>query len=311
MTLPTVSRARDLLASLVSSCPVDRYAQRWDAQTRETVSDELEPLPWQTQPTAGTTMAWQLAWTFDDLFFHGRAHWYIEAREAGVGTRFRLLPASLVTIQSPLFFGNAPVGGIQSIAFNGQFLEPRDVVSFWSPVEGLLSAGRRALQTAERLDIAAFRFATVPMAQGWLRQTSGEPLSGDELRDVAEAWVAAREELSVGALNEYIEWNESTFDPARMQLIESRQHASLDLARVTNVPAYLVGIPTGGMTYTNAETSRMDLYTFGALPYLKIIEETLSGPQVCPAGTVVRLDHSAWTSSAVNEPTPNEVPNGA
>lgn len=308
MTLPTISRARDLLASLISSCPVNRVTRTWDAGTSSFTDQLVEPAAWQSQPNPGTTMTWQLAWTFDDLFFHGKAFWYIEARENGLGSRFRLLPASLVSIQTPLWHGNAPVGGIQALYFNGQLLEPRDVVCFWSPVEGVLSAGRRALQTAERLDIAAFRFATVPMAQGWLRQTSGEPLSGDELREIAEAWVTAREENSVGALNEYVEWNESTFDPARMQLIESRQHAALDLARVANVPPYLVGIATGGMTYQNSETTRQDLYTFGALPYLSCIEDTLSGPQVSPAGTVVRLDHDAWVSQTINQPDPRGVP---
>lgn len=304
MTLPTISRARDLLASLIASCPVNRITQTWDQAAGQYSEQLQQPLPWQSQPNPGTTMAWQLAWTFDDLFFMGRSHWYIEARENGLATRFRLLPANMVTIQSPTWWGNAPIGGIQSIAFNGQLLEPRDVLSFWSPVESVLSAGRRALLTSERLDIAAFRFATVPMAQGWLRQTSGEPLSADELREIAEAWQAAREENSVGALNEFCEWNESNYDPARMQLIESRQHASLDLARIANVPAYLVGIATGGMTYTNAETARQDLYTFGALPYLACLEATLSGPQVCAPGTIVKLDHDQWVANMTQ--TPNE-----
>ena len=39
-----------------------------------------------------------------------------------------------------------------------------------------------------------------------------------------------------------------------MQLVEGRTYQALELARLANVPPYLVGAPAGtGMTYQNAD----------------------------------------------------------
>ncbi|MGA1649782.1 MAG: hypothetical protein ACO39Y_10305, partial [Ilumatobacteraceae bacterium] len=70
-----------------------------------------------------------------------------------------------------------------------------------------------------------------------------------------------------------------------------RQYQALELARLANIPPYLVGAPTGtGMTYQNALQARQDLYLFGAKPYLDCLQETLSGNNVLPAGKHVEFD---------------------
>ena len=93
-----------------------------------------------------------------------------------------------------------------------------------------------------------------------------------------------------------MQWHESSIDPNKLQLTTARQYQSLELARLTNVPPYLVGAPTGtGMTYQNAVQARGDLIDFGAMPYIECIEDTLSGPNVLPQGRFVLLDVEAWT----------------
>jgi hypothetical protein len=72
-----------------------------------------------------------------------------------------------------------------------------------------------------------------------------------------------------------------------------------------NTPAYLVGAPQGsGMTYANTVQAKADLIDFGAMPYIQCIEQTLSGPNVIPAGQFVRLDTNVWLRSPFNSGTP-------
>jgi len=115
-------------------------------------------------------------------------------------------------------------------------------------------------------------------------------MGGDELAELASAWSTARSANAIGALNQYVKFVEFDSDPSKLQLHEGREHAALELSRVANVPAYLVGIPTGGMTYQNAQQARQDLYLFGAKPFICAIEETLSLDTVTPRGRHVRFD---------------------
>ena len=64
------------------------------------------------------------------------------------------------------------------------------------------------------------------------------------------------------------------------------------MARLCNIPAYLVSAPTEGasMTYQNAQQARQDLYLFGARIYLDVIEQTLSADNVLPRGRYVEFN---------------------
>lgn len=294
MSNPALSRARDLLASLVASLPIRPYGVVWNGDQVEELP--LPPDPWMVRPDPNTTRAHTMSWTFHDLALHGVAVWHVTSRYAsGFPASFEWLPWENVSIDAPLWAGNAPIGGITSVTFGGAPVPTADVVLFSSPLPGWLHTGRRAIRTAERLDQAAERFAVSEVPSGWLKQTGGEPMSGDELADLAADWQAARLSNAIGALNEYVEWHESSIDPSRLQLVEARQHQALEIARICNVPAYLLGAPTGGsMTYQNAQQAAEDAVRFGALPYIEVIEQTLSGDRITPRGRVVRLDRSGW-----------------
>jgi hypothetical protein len=247
--------------------------------------------------------------------FYGRSYAYVTSRRSSDGrpASFELLDPASVDMTARTFVGNVPQGDY-TISYLGTPLSTRDVIVFYSPIPALLDVGARAILIAERLDSAALRFASSPTAFGWLQQRgTGEPLGGDDLSDLASGWSETRDLNAVGALNNLVEWVESSMDPSRLQLVEARQYAALDMARIANVPPYLVGAPAGtGMTYQNAETARADAVTFGALPYLDVIEATLSGSEITPRGHVIRLDRSAWISSRaaapIMDPAPSEVP---
>lgn len=242
------------------------------------------------RPDPSNTRNFLIAWTFDDLYFHGRAFWGVTARYAnGFPSAFTWLPASMVQTgdqAGPVWYGPS-----NEITFNGMALPARDVVQFISPIQGVLSMGVRAITVAQRLDQAAERFARNEIPSGWLQAASnGEPMTAEELGDLAAAWSEARQANAVAALNGAVTWNESSMDPSRMQLVEAREYQAKELARIGNVPPYLVGIAVGGMTYQNTESARRDLWSFGARPYIDCIEQTLSGDNVIPRGRWVRLN---------------------
>lgn len=305
MSIPTINRARDILASLIGVLPIRKYEQLWNGTTIEEV--EVPPEPWMDRPDPNVTRAHLMAWTFDDLLFHGRAFWHVDARSSttGLPVRFSRLPAELVNLQAQIMSGNAPVSPITVLSFNGIPLNPADVVIFYSPISPLLQVGARAISTALKLELAANRFAASPTAFGWLQATGGEQVDDDELQEMANGWAITRTtENVVAALNQYVEYRESNMDPSRLQLVEARQYSSLECSRLANIPPYLVGAPTGtGMTYQNAAQARGDALIWGALPYVTAISETLSSPNILGPRYFCRLDTSDWTAAAENVTT--------
>jgi len=289
--VPTISRARDLIASMIGSLDLKQYTLQWTGEDYEEIHIPGES--WFTRPDPNVTRNFIMANTFSDLFFYGRAFWYITSRYAsGFPASFTWLPAGSVSTSDqagPQWFGPS-----KQIEFLGAPVDHNNVVQFLSPINGLLYQGQRAIDIAIRLDTAAKRFASNEIAAGYLQQTDGEPMGGDELAELAAAWSTARSANAIGALNQYVKFVEFDSDPSKLQLHEGREHAALELSRVANIPPYLLGIPTGGMTYQNAQQARQDLYLFGAKPFICAIQETLSLDNVTPRGRHVRFDIDAY-----------------
>jgi hypothetical protein len=309
MSIPTVARSRDLICSLVGTVEIRQYGTQWDGENLKEIP--LPPESWMLRPDPGSTRSHILSWTADDLFHHGKAAWLITGRFAdGFPASFQWLPWEYCAVDAPLWAGNYPIGGMTNFSFNGVPLNLRDVLPFWSSGEGICGVGGRAIQTAEKLDQAARRFSSMEIPAGWLKQTGGEPINQEQAIDVVESWAEARATNSIAFLSELVDWHESNMSPDKLQLVQSREHQALELARVCGVPPYMVGAPAGsGMTYLNAETARADLATFGAQKIVDCIEQTLSSDKVTPRGRTVRLDLEAWLrnplmDAGLQEPAP-------
>ena len=310
--IPTISRARDLIVSLVSSLPFQQYTNQWMGEEYEEI--HLPGESWMSRPDPNVTRQFVLAWTADDILFHGRAFWAITSRSQATGLplSFQWLPAADVQsddMPGPLWYGKS-----NQLTFQGQPLITNDIIQFLSPVQGMLSMGARAIEISNRLDTAAMRFASNEITAGYLQQTNGsEPMSSEELGELCSAWSQARRRNAIGALNSSVTWHEFSSDPSKLQLVEARTHQMTELANLCNIPQYLVGAPVTGMTYSNAQQSRQDLYQFAAKPVIDCIGETLSA-YALPRGREVRLDTSEYISestdtSTVSSPDTNEMSN--
>jgi phage portal protein BeeE len=115
-------------------------------------------------------------------------------------------------------------------------------------------------------------------------------LSAQELADLSAQFNAARRTNQTAALNEFLSYEATTATPDRMLLIESAQFSALQMAQISQLPPYLLGIPTGSYAYTNSRESRIDTFLYGTKLWAECIASTLSSNQVLPNGTYVEFD---------------------
>lgn len=304
MSLPTISRARDLICTAASALPFTLWTV--DTSRVPAIQRQIPNPAWCERPDPNRTRQWMLAWTVDDLMFYGQAHWLVTARLATTfPSAFRRIPPGDLQADGDVYTVTDEAGHRTRV-------RQADIVEFLSPIEDLLTNGYRAISIALQLDAAADRFAGTEIPNGILEEQDGsEDMTGDELADEALKFSIARQTNTTAATNKYLRYREIPSDPSKMQLVEARQYQALELSRLGNVPPYLAGAPAGtGMTYLNGQQARQDLIDFGAAPYIGCIEQTLSGPNVTPRGQAVRLDLNAWLRNPFTtdgEDSPNDL----
>jgi len=294
MRVPAVSRARDLHASVLAAMPLKMSREQWNETDLEMEYVNLAPRSWLRRPDPALPYETLIAWTFDDIFFIGRAFWWVSARTSdGYPSAFTRLPAAMVSTPDqagPVWFAPSNV-----IEFNGMELDPANVIQFISPIQGAIYSSQQAIATALKIEDARYRNANSSIPSGLLRQVGGEPLSAEELADLAAAFNAARLSNQTAALNEFIEYSvPANASPDKMLMIESAQFSALQMAQICNIPPYLLGVPTGSYAYTNSRESRWDLWLYGTKTYAECITSTLSANNVLPNGTYVEFDTNEY-----------------
>jgi phage portal protein BeeE len=320
VSIPALSRSRDLLASVIGCMPLRMYNEIWNADEEEMERKYIAPRSWLRRPDPTVNYNFLMSWTFDDLYFFGRAFWYITSRTAdGYPASFTRLPAGSVTTTDqagPVWFAPS-----SQVYFQGGEIDPANLVQFLSPTQGLVYSSQAAIETALKIQEARNRNASSSIPAGVLKQTGGEPLSAQELADLAAAFNAARATNQTAALNEYLSYEPTTMSPDKMLLIESANYSALETGgRVGNVPPYLLGISTGSYAYTSSQNARMDLMFFGVKMYADAIAETLSMNNVLPNGTFIAFDYESYleenyladtmenTQTVIEDYAPQEMP---
>jgi phage portal protein BeeE len=291
ISVPTINRARDLMASVIGSMPLKMYNEMWNGDDMEKVY--IAPRSWLRRPDPTVPYQFLMSWTLDDLMMFGRAFWYISSRTAdGYPATFTRLPAGSITttdMVGPVWFAPS-----KEVYFNGGMLDPANLVQFLSPAQGMIYSAPGAIETALKLEAARNRNASSSIPAGVLKQTGGEPLSAQELADLASAFNAARSTNQTAALNEYLTYTETNSTPDKMLLIEASQYQALEMSRLANVPPYLVGVATGAYSYQSSQQARADLYLFGVKLYADAIAGALSMDNVLPRGTYVEFDSKEY-----------------
>jgi phage portal protein BeeE len=275
------------MASVIGSMNLRAYNEFWNGEEMEKIY--IAPRSWLRRPDPSVSFQFLMSWTLDDLMMFGRAFWYITSRTAdGYPATFTRLPAGSITttdMAGPVWFAPST-----QVYFQGGEIDPANLVQFLSPAQGLIYSAPGAIETALKLESARNRNASSSIPAGVLKQTGGEPLSAQELADLASAFNAARATNQTAALNEYLTYTETNSTPDKMLLIEASQYQALEMSRLANVPPYLVGVATGAYSYQSSQQARADLYLFGVKLYADAIAGALSMDNVLPRGTYVEFD---------------------
>jgi hypothetical protein len=293
MRVPSIARARTIHASIISAMPLKMYREQWNEGEREIEYVNLAPRSWLRRPDPAISYETLMAWTFDDLFFYGRAFWFCSSFTSdGFPASFTRLPAAMVS--SPKMPQDIWFAPAQELEFNGLEIDPKNVVQFVSPIEGIIYSNRDTISTALKVEASRARNAETSIPSGILKQTGGEPLSAQELADLSAAFNAARRTNQTAALNEFLSYEATNATPDKMLLIESAQFSALQMAQISQLPPYLLGVPTGSYAYTNSRESRWDTWLFGTKLWAECIAATLSSNQVLPQGTFCEFDTNEY-----------------
>jgi hypothetical protein len=297
MQVPTISRSRDLMCSVIGCLKLELFKEIWNGEKLELVPEA--PRSWLQRIDKGVTNNFILSFTLDDLLFYGRAFWYITERDKATGypSSFTRLPAAIVTTQDQAQSSGVWFGPSKQILFQGLPIRWEDCVQFLSPIQGLIYTGATSVDTALKLEQARNRNASSLQPAVTLRQMGGEPMSPQELRDLAAAYDEARFASATSAVNEFVEVIPNMATPDKMLLIDAAEYQAKEIARIANVPAYLVSVSIGNYSYVSSAEASRDLYKFGVKPYIDCIQETLSANNVLPRGTVVRFDIESYLES--------------
>jgi HK97 family phage portal protein len=289
MTVPAVSRARNLVCGTIASMPLDQFVQ--DQATREI--QQVPPYPWVEQPQVDIPRMTTLAYTVDSLWFYGRAYWLVTEvyAEDGRPRRFQWVDPLKVTFDVDLQSGlvtryyinlnPTPRSGVGSL------------VVFTSIDEGLLTRAGQTIRTCIELEKAALDFARFPSPAITLKN-SGMDLPADQVQNLLDRWRESRRSSggAVAYLSSALDMDSVGFSPKDMAMVEAREFQVAEIARATGLPGALLGAPASGMTYQNVQAERRGLVDLALQPYMSAIEQRLSMDDVTPRGTTLMFQHN-------------------
>jgi Phage portal protein len=275
--VPAAAQGLQIIAGTLSTLPLYRWR---DAERLDDATLIAQPDP--AVPTS--SMMFQ---TVEDLILFPYAYWLVMGRSLDDGRPIaaRYVPADMVTdrldrLDNP------------HLRYADVDYRPADVIRFPSPTPGLLITGQDALRTAYLLERAAQRNADEPIPTGYLQNTGGVDLDDDEIDDLLDGWGQARRQRSTAYLNANTKYETTAFDAKSLQLVEAREQAAGEIARLLNLPPRYVNAPLAGgssLTYQTLESARRDLVDLSLSVYMKPLTDRLSMDDLTPRGQQVRF----------------------
>jgi len=282
MSVPSVARCRNLIAGVIGGLPVNLY--------RKSTGEELGNPVWVDQPAINQPRSITMAWTVDSLMMYGVAYWQVTEvyAEDGRPSRFKWIPNVKVTFTTDLYGMDITQYYIDSAAVPMSGLG--SIITFQAFDEGILERGSETIRAAVDLRKAAVIAASTPMPSGVLRN-NGADLDPKEVAGLLASWKNARQNRATAYLTSTLEYQPTSFSPKDMMYDEAQQFLSTEIARLCNVPAYLVSAEANqSMTYSNLLDERKSFYSLTLAPYVCAIEDRLSMDDITARGNAVRFD---------------------
>jgi phage portal protein BeeE len=277
---PPVKKARDLIAA-IGQFPLHVL----DPNGRP--ADTFRPNLFE-QPEEGIAPSVTWAHVVEDMLLCERA--WIERVAVGWHGRIvtgRRLDAETVTVQPE--YKQTPYGSATVWpTIDG-------LIRIDSPNGGLLDSSPtiRAYILLERATLNAVN--GVPPIDYFTPADDADPLEDDEeVAAILDQWAENRRTRRTAYVPASLKYNVAGWDPEKLQLAEARKDAALEVARITGIDPYDLGVSTSTKNYANQQDRRRDRVEDVLGPYMTAIESRLSMDDITPHGYTVRFDTSAY-----------------
>ena len=281
LQVPSVVRCSNLIKGVISTLDLKLY--------KKSTGEQLESPLWLDQPDIRQPRSVMISYTVDSLLFYGVAYWRVTSLYADDGrpSGFEWIANSRVTVKTntdgtlvDAYYVNgvlAPTSGIGSI------------VTYQSLLPGVLDTGARTIQSALDVQKAASVSAATPMATCVIKN-SGADLPEAQISGLLAAWKAARASRSTAYLTSTLDVQNIGFSPKDMMYNEASQYLATEIARLMNVPAFMISADmNNSMTYQNVLDSRKEYVAYTLQPYISAIENRLSMDDLTRHGNIVKF----------------------
>lgn len=239
MRIPSVRRARNLLVSTISRLPlvqlglgeevpyVEDFANR-DAYVAALLRFQESQPTWMYRSDDGASPQHRMAWTIDDLIFHPASLW-----QCTRGSDRRVLAAQRVN------FDRWSINDDNRVEIDGDVKSDDEVILIPGLSDGILVDGVDVLRDARQLNNIVRKRLKNPVPAIDLHQTGGTPLNATERAAMVKEWGEARdgEHGGVAYTNQWIEAKEMGGQLDGQMMIDARNAASVDVARLLGVAA--------------------------------------------------------------------------
>jgi len=287
LSVPAVARAVDLMTTTVAALPIEHLVI--DATTGTRARAPLSGFMEQPEPDRARYVT--LVNTARDLILDGVAYWIVRDRYAdGFPRSVRYADPADVSIYRDDF------GDATRFTYRGHPIDLRDVIAFAGWHDGIRNHGARIIRTALALELAAKRYADVPLPSLIVRNTSNYELSPTEVTELLDNVKRARQSSAIGYVNAGAALDTMGWSSEQLQLVEARVFTNAQIANLCGIPAHFIAASnTGGssLTYANASQEARTLIDYGMKPLLAAIESRIAMNNVTPRGHVYRFELDA------------------
>lgn len=294
MAVPTVARARNLIVGTISTLPVHLF--------RKSTGEELGSPRWLEQPDYRQPRSVTLSATVDALFHFGVAYWEVTEIYEGIDGR----PSAFAFVNNDRVSFNLNQNNTEVLNYLVDGVaRPQwgigSLITFQGINEGILNNGGRTIRAALDLEKAAAIAAATPIPSGYI-SNSGADLPPDQITGLLSQWKLARQQRSTAFLSASLQYHATSFSPKDMMYSEAAQHLSTQLARLCNIPAYMVSSEmNNSMTYSNVMDERRQFVDMTLKPLYAAIEDRLSMNDITNSQNYVRfsIDETYLRSDAL------------
>lgn len=285
--VPAVKRARDLIAGGLGQLPLHMHA----------VTGAVESWALFEQPEEGRAPS--VTWTdvLDDMLFQPGPNGKGIARLQVTHYGWHGKPAQVKRMVPGRHTKGRGGWWVNRDGKPAEWVPDAHVIELESPNDALLKAGARAIRVLAALEVGALNAVNgIPPMDYFTHEGEASPFEDDtEAQEFLDAWLAARQARATGLIPEGLKYNSNTINPKDLQLVEAREFAIAEIARLTGVDSEELSVATTSRTYFNAQDRRRGRIDFTLGPYRAAVEGRLSMPDVTPRGYVVRFDTSEFT----------------